>query len=457
MKPAPLTTTVGLSFVMLCSALAQTSPSPTPAASPASSTPQADNSPLAPLKAEQEKLSLENGIAQQQLQKELAKLTAEKQRLELESSVAMQKSQNELASLREQIAKLSSQTELLEKQSALREAQAKDSLDQELADLRKKLERDRLANEFATLESGERMRILQQHDLEMQIKLKELQAERDDFQTQLAKLNAQIDLREKKDVWRNRVDHEIQYTKEPFQNGVLTISDRRIALNDVIMMDTADYVAERIDYFNNQSQEYPIFIVIDSSPGGSVMAGYKILKAMEGSPAPVYVVVKSFAASMAAGITTLSKRSFAYPNAIILHHQMTAGSFGNVTQQKEHLAEIEQWWTRLATPVAQKMGLSLDQFIQQMYKNRSTGDWQEFADNAKKLKWVDEVVDDVRETSFIKSPDNANGDQVRRQSRLPLLEEKVDPNGKRYISLPRLNPTDCYYLYNPDEYYRFSQ
>ena len=53
------------------------------------------------------------------------------------------------------------------------------------------------------------------------------------------------------------------------------------------------------------------------------MAGYKILKAMEGSAAPVYVVVKSFAASMAANIATQSKKSFAYPNAIILHHQIS--------------------------------------------------------------------------------------------------------------------------------------
>ena len=50
-----------------------------------------------------------------------------------------------------------------------------------------------------------------------------------------------------------------------------------------------------------------IFIVIDTSPRGSVMAGYRILKAMESSDAPVHVVVKSFAASMAAAITTLGE------------------------------------------------------------------------------------------------------------------------------------------------------
>ena len=38
------------------------------------------------------------------------------------------------------------------------------------------------------------------------------------------------------------------------------------------------------------------------------MAGYRILKAMEASDAPVHVVVKSHAASMAACITTLAEQ-----------------------------------------------------------------------------------------------------------------------------------------------------
>jgi ATP-dependent Clp protease protease subunit len=35
-----------------------------------------------------------------------------------------------------------------------------------------------------------------------------------------------------------------------------------------------------------------------------------------------------------------------------------------------------------------------------------------------------------------------------------MLAEKTDPSGKRYQLLPRLSPLDCYYLYDPDNYYR---
>ena len=418
---------------------------------------------LAKLSAEKQRVELENSLAQQkleqQLNQELAKPIAEKRRLEFENSLAQQKFQAEVASLQAQIDKLGKQLDLLAKQNALKEAERKARLDGELAADREKLEKMRLTNDLAAAGNAGKGAELARREQELKVQTADLQAQRSELELQLAKLNTDLDLRAKRDLWKNRVNRDIQYTKEPFKDGVLTISDRRIALNGVIMMDTADYIAERIDYFNNQSQEFPIFIVIDRSPGGSVMAGYKILKAMEGSAAPVYVVLKSFAASMAANIVTQSKKSYAYPNAIVLHHQILTGSYGNLTEQKEQLKELEEWWKRLAAPVAAKMGISLDEFIKRMYQNRSTGDWLEFGDNAQKLKWVDGLVGTVREESYDKNPDTFGpgaeipSGRVDTQSALP---EHVDANGHRYAQLPRLDPVDCYYLYNPDNYYRLA-
>jgi ATP-dependent Clp protease protease subunit len=415
---------------------------------------------LAKLTGEKQRLELENGVAEQQLHQDLAKLTAEKQRLELENGLAQQKFQTEVAALQAELDKLTKQADLLAKRATLKEAERKARLDEELAADREKLERMKLTNDLATAGIADKGRELIQREQELKVRATELQTQRSEFELQLARLNNDLDLRVKRDLWKNRVNRDIQYTNEPFKDGVLTISDRRIPLNGPIWMETADYVVERIDYFNNQNREFPIFIVIDDSPGGSVMAGYKILKAMEGSPAPVYVVVKSFAASMAAGITTLSKRSFAYPNAIMLHHQILSGSFGNLTEQKENLKELEEWWKRLAAPVAAKMGISLDEFIKRMYQNRSTGDWREFGDGARKLKWVDDIAETVREESYDKNPDapSASGGSPphARLDSQPVLQESVDANGHRYVLLPRLNPVDCYYLYNPDNYYRLA-
>lgn len=255
------------------------------------------------------------------------------------------------------------------------------------------------------------------------------------------------------------------YLPEPLQGKTLIISDRRIELNGLISARTADGIADRINFFNNRNHELPIFIVIDDSPGGSVMAGYKILKAMEGSEAPVYVVVKSFAASMAACITTLADRSFAYPNAIILHHQLSAGSFGNLTQHREQVEDLNEWWRRLAKPVADKMGMDLEAFIKRMYEEDSSGDWKEFADEAQKLKWVDVIVDEIRETSLVTSPDY----RKPTTSTTPAVPTRtfgeanaaptapgdaIDAKGQPFYQLPRLNPLDAWYLYDPAGYYR---
>ena len=65
---------------------------------------------------------------------------------------------------------------------------------------------------------------------------------------------------------------------------------------------------------------------------------------------------------MAATITTLAERSYAYPNAIILHHQMSSRLMFanlNITEQKEMYEESQKWWARLAGPIAKKMGIVL--------------------------------------------------------------------------------------------------
>jgi len=265
-----------------------------------------------------------------------------------------------------------------------------------------------------------------------------------------AQLQAEAELRALRKVAKNQVKKPMTYDVNPFKDGVLTITDRRIPLNGPIVSGTAKYITDRIHYFNNQSTKYPIFIVIDSCPGGSVMEGFRILKAMESSKAPIHVVVKSFAASMAAAITTLAEHSYAYPNAIILHHQISSGMRGNLTEQEEYVKSLRKWSVRLTNPIAKKMGIGHDEFIKRMYENTKTGDWEEFADDAKKLNWVQHIVKEVRELGVVSKPK----DNAPRPSLFFFLKEEIGPEGKRFVRLPRLNPYDVYHIHNRDGYYR---
>lgn len=384
----------------------------------------------------------------QALRDEIAKLSVEKERIIAELAMAQARLDKDLSDSKMNVQRFQAQLSELKARQELNDFQQRVAQDKELAGMKKEMERVALQNNI----------------LKMQTEIESLEIRRmdNDVKRETAKLSGSMELEQKQAEARTYAVAEPAYLKEPLQGKKLIISDRRITMNGPISMNTADQITARINYFNNRDKEMPIFIIIDDSPGGSVMAGYKILKAMEGSEAPVHVVVKSFAASMAACITTLADKSYAYPNAVILHHQIAAISGGNLTQQQEWVKEMEEWWKRLATPIADKMGITREEFIKRMYAHSSSGDWNEFGDNAQKLKWVDTIVDEIEETSTVRHPDTiVAATPSAPPLRMPLpgtgdasLKEERDEKGRAYMSLPRLNPLDCYWIYNPDGYFR---
>jgi len=388
-----------------------------PAVSPPVAAPAAAEKPAEknPAKDETEKLTVENGLAEARLKADTNALRAEVTKLKMEKELLAERLA--LSAVKRQVA----QEDEVAKMEAER---AKMMRDAELA----KVRADYLTNQLKVVQSEAGIEVSK---LQNQIASIEMDAKR-----------------------RSYADAKPVYLENPLKpDGTLVISDRRIALNGPISMNTAEHITERIDFYNNADKKLPIFIVIDQSPGGSVMAGYQILKAMESSDAPVHVVVKSFAASMAAGICTLAKESYAYPNAVILHHQISSTLFGqiNLTQQAEIVKESQRWWTRLATPVANKMGITTDEFIKRMYAHSTSGDWTEFGEEAQKLKWVNHVIQGVEETSLTKNPD------AKPAPAAPVtaeIKEELDTEGKPFAYLPRLTPKDVYFLYNPDGYYR---
>ncbi|MGE0708976.1 MAG: ATP-dependent Clp protease proteolytic subunit [Planctomycetota bacterium] len=266
-----------------------------------------------------------------------------------------------------------------------------------------------------------------------------------------SRINDELALMGTKEKAKDVVTEEVDYPDRPFSHGRLVISDRRISLNEPIITGTADYVCKRIDFFNNQSTSKPIFLVIDRCPGGSVMEGYRIVKTMQASKAPIHVVVKSYAASMAAVITTLADHSYAYPNAVILHHQMSTGASGNMSQIKQQLDEAREWERRLMEPVCKKIGLTREAFIKSMYEHNVDGDWAEFADQAVKMRWVNEVVDEIREAGVTKRP---QGEAPRPWYFGLFGQEQKDEHGRPFRTLPRLGPYDFYMIHNPDQYWR---
>ncbi|MGB1128528.1 MAG: ATP-dependent Clp protease proteolytic subunit [Haloferula sp.] len=420
-----------VSLALICTAHAQENSASATASTPA----------LGIQKDESKSSSAGSSKSPEQLRQE--EMKKEQERLALENSLIDEKVKFETAKMRAEAARLKAEKELISERLA--HAAMKRKADEEAKNAKMEIERERLTREAAIAKAeaealGSQLKALQaQHGIE------------------LAKLENQIKTFEAEKRRNGYADAKAQHLMNPLRkDGTIVISDRRIALNGPIGTSTADYVTDRIHYFNNANPEQPIFIVIDECPGGSVMAGYRILKAMDASDAPIHVVVKSFAASMAAAITTLAEESYAYPNAVILHHQISATVFGrmNLTQQKEFLEESNRWWTRLATPIADEMGITTEEFIKRMYEKSTSGDWSEFGEEAQKLKWVKHIVTGIEETSFLKSPDAKKAPTTATTTRTSDAEHGVDEDGRPVMFLPRLNPKDVYFIYNPDGYYR---
>jgi ATP-dependent Clp protease protease subunit len=391
---------------------------------------------LRPINEERDETSAKYNLMFEKQKLELAPLEFDLKRMQLESNLQDEKFKKELADLRQQRERLRLENDLAREKVAA--DQVKVSAEQvKLAAEQVKVDADKMKMDVALRD--------------MDFQSRKLRADQELADHKTVAIKADLDLRNKKEAWKKEANKDPDYPLEPFKDGVLTISDRRIALDGPIFYGVADYVTERIHYFNNKDETLPIFIVIDNSPGGSVMEGYRIVKAIQASRAPVHVVVKSFAASMAAVITTVAPHSYTYPNAVILHHQIRSFSGGNLTQQKEQLEILQEWYKRLAEPVAKKVGYSLDGWTKEMYKHSSDGDWQEFGDAAVKLKWVDRVVHEVRETGFVKDPDDKKDEKPKSAFALAVT---ADAQGRESVRLPRLQPFDAYWIYNPDQYYR---
>lgn len=395
---------------------------------------------------------IESKLMRSEVEAELAELGAENRRITVGLELQRKRLEVETAALMEERQKLNAERSLRE-----------ESLRTELSEMEAAAERratEIKAREQAVreheLDLQEKQLAFQSRAMDLDLELKEIMTERQKAQAALDELESRLALIRKERAQDTVVPTHLEYPQDPFADGVLRVSDRRISLNGPIISGTADYVNRRIHFYNNKSKEAPIFIVIDSSPGGSAMEGYRILKAMQASDAPVHVVVKSFAASMAAIITTWADRSYAFPNAVILHHQPMTGSFGNVTEQREALETLEEWSRRLLTPVAAKMDLSLEELYGKMYANSSTGDWDEFADRAADLRWVNAIVTELREEGIVEQPTD----------RAPVpwwygmfgeaAAEDVAPVARevpKKLELPPLRPFDAYFIYNADGRY----
>lgn len=340
-------------------------------------------------------------------------------------------------------------------------------ISKELSDLNRKKRRLDIEHDIE-----HRLQKNKKQELELEIDFLKLKKEKAEllFDIEKQKLNqkselieCEIKLREKelaKQEWAYNNAIRLPVPIVNIENNQLEIvlSDRIIELDGIITYSKADYVAVRLNYYNNQSDIDPIFIVINKSPGGSVMAGLEILANMESSIAPVYVVVRSWAASMAAIFVSRAERSYIYKDAQILHHQVLSFTIGNITQHEEKLKRLHALSKRTELPMLEKINARLtklgkndlwtyDTWIKAINSQDMTHDWTAYGDEAYYLGWVDNIVHRIRYTSQVRHPDAKYSIETKKDPPpAPPLPKKSSDNLLK-LELEPLRPGDYYAIY----------
>lgn len=399
---------------------------------------------LEAMQRELQRLRLQQELREARLRESQAEIQAEGQRIEMDLAIANQRQ-------RVQLAELKAEQERLQAEAAVQDAQHQAAL-RELrqAQERRQAELQQREHELRELQLGNRRLEIEQEQAQAQFQAEQQERGRSLAvrRFELQQMEVQMEHHQSRQKVESIVATPLERPLDPFVDGVLTISDRRIDLNEPIVAGTGDWIARRINYYNNDSQEAPIFLVIDYCPGGSMMDGEIILRAIAASKAPVHVVVKSMAASMAAIIIGDASHSYALPNAVIMHHQPWSYTWGNLAQQKEWVKMFEQWAERMHGPTAERMGLTLEAFYTQMYEQSVTGDWYAFADEAQEMNWVQHIATEIREENVRVRPQDNN--PWNRRSGYWSAE---NADNKERVRLPRPRALDFYFIYNRDNRY----
>ena len=108
--------------------------------------------------------------------------------------------------------------------------------------------------------------------------------------------------------------------------------DRIILLNEPINPATATAIIGQLLFLENQNENAPITIYINS-PGGSISDGFAIYDVMNKVKCPIITICTGMAASMAAFLLSSGSKGkrYALPNSTIMIHQPLGGVQGQAT------------------------------------------------------------------------------------------------------------------------------
>ena len=132
---------------------------------------------------------------------------------------------------------------------------------------------------------------------------------------------------------------------------------------------SASQVIASIQADNKFPTNAPIWLLINSG-GGSIIAGDRIVDAMQSSRRPIYTVDVSFSASMAAWIWTFGEKRYMQPRAILMFHDAELSNDGNIQHLTQEVRVFNAVVTAYNSRIAMLSGLGIEEI-----QRREAAEW----------------------------------------------------------------------------------
>ena len=172
------------------------------------------------------KITTVNTIKQQEYLQRVRALIEERDEQVLKNTLTIEKLRAEFAPLEQEQKKLRIRGQMedektIQAASALRYQRNRARLENDIV-------KEKLAAERIKADADKLRRELVVAELDFQAR--KLRQEADLADNRTVAIKADLELRDKKEIWKKQANREPDYEKNPFKDGVLTISDRRIPI-----------------------------------------------------------------------------------------------------------------------------------------------------------------------------------------------------------------------------------
>ncbi|MCX7610344.1 MAG: ATP-dependent Clp protease proteolytic subunit [Ignavibacterium sp.] len=157
-------------------------------------------------------------------------------------------------------------------------------------------------------------------------------------------------------------------------------------IKEIILINAYDDEQEK-NIVNYERQPIELYI---NSVGGSAYDGFGLISVMQTSKTPIHTIVIGYAMSMAFGICVAGHKRYAHKYSRFMYHQVRGYIYGSLKDIEIDVDEYKTYQEHYDNLILENTFIQKEKL--EDVKNRNI-DWYISAQDALKLKIIDEIID----------------------------------------------------------------